>query len=214
MGIFVCTLIVGAASLAMAGIPDLEESTAAAATGGTLSLFNLPNAGGDDFTNAYIYDGVGGVPTIVNGTVTLNLRDGGGAAIANFPAEDMIIMPVDVSTMIICAGGTIADADTDEFGVTEWQNPMNVGGYHMGLIQVLISGDALTSAAGIPFYMNSADIDFNGTVNLQDVGLFAADFLIFANTGVAAYKSDFVSDDALNVADVGKLAVGVGASCP
>ena len=89
MGIFAVTLIVCGASFATAGIPDLEESTAAAATSGTLSLFCLPNGAGSAFADAYVKGGSGGATVAADATITLTLRDGGGFVIANFPAEDL-----------------------------------------------------------------------------------------------------------------------------
>ena len=54
MGIFMITLLVGAASFATAGVPDLAQSTAARAYLGpeTAVLFNAPNGGGSAFTEA------------------------------------------------------------------------------------------------------------------------------------------------------------------
>ena len=209
MGILTVTLIVCGASIATAGIPDLFESEAAAATGGTLSLFCLPNGGGNAFADAYVKDAA--TVTVADATITLTLRDGGGVAIDNFPAEDMWLQWLSESTMHVCSGGTISDGDTGPDGVTEWANALVLGGYAETLVQVMISGDALTSSLGIPLSANSADLNFSGKVDLADVGIFAADFI----APVKTYRSDFASGGGdLNVADVGKMALGVGAECP
>ncbi len=210
MGIFAVTLIVCGASFATAGIPDLEESTADAATAGTLSLFCLPNGAGSVFSDAYVKGGSGGSTVAADATVTLTLRDGGGFVIPNFPAEDMWLQWTDEATLVVCAGGTIADFDTDASGVTSWNAGLNLGGFAEALVQVRINGDALTSSAGIALHVNSADVNFDGVVNLADVGTFSSDF---ANPTVQ-YRSDFANDGVMNVADVGKMALGVGASCP
>lgn len=210
MGIFAVTLIVCGASLATAGIPDLEESTASAATGGTLSLFCLPNGAGSAFADAYVKGGSGGATVAADATITLTLRDGGSFVIADFPAEDLWLQWVDEATLNVCSGGTIADANTDEFGVTTWENGVNLGGYAEALVQVRVNGDALTSSAGVALHVNSADVNFDGVVNLADVGTFSSDF---ANP-VVQYRSDFANDGIMNVADVGKMALGVGAGCP
>jgi hypothetical protein len=210
MGIFAVTLIVCGASVAVAGIVDLEESTASAATGGTLSLFCLPNGGGSAFADAYVKGGSGGATVGADATITLTLRDGGGFAIPNYSAEDMWLQWTNEATMIVCSGGTIADADTDAAGVTTWANGLRLGGYAQVNVQVRVNGDALTSSAGIALHVNSADVNFDGIVNLADVGTFSSDF---ANP-VVQYRSDFANDGVMNVADVGKMALGVGASCP
>ena len=210
MGIFAVTLIVCGASLATAGIPDLEESTASAATGGTLSLFCLPNGAGSAFADAYVKGGSGGATVAADATITLTLRDGGTFVIADFPAEDLWLQWVAETTLIVCSGGTVADNDTDEFGVTTWEDGINVGGFVEALVQVRVNGDALTSSAGVALHVNSADVNFDGVVNLADVGTFSSDF---ANP-VVQYRSDFANDQVMNVADVGKMALGVGAGCP
>jgi hypothetical protein len=210
MGIFAVTLIVCGASFAVAGIPDLEESTASAATGGTLSLFCLPNGGGSVFGDAYVKGGSGGATVGADATITLFLRDGGTFAIADFPREDLWLQWTDETTLIVCTGGTIADADTDAAGSTEWAAGLRVGGFAENLVQVRVNGDALTSSAGVALHVNSADVNYDGVVNLADVGTFSSDF---ANP-VVQYRSDFANDGVMNVADVGKMALGVGASCP
>jgi hypothetical protein len=207
MGIFAVTLIVCGASLATAGIPDLEESEAAAATTGSLSLFCLPNGTGSAFAEAYVKGA--STPTVADATITLTLLDGGGFPVADYPAEDMWLQWVNQTTMFLCGGAAIADFNTDELGVTGWVNPLALGGFSESLVQVMINGDALTSSAGIPLSINSADVNFDGLVNVADVQNFAADY---ANP-VVAYRSDFANDGVLNVADVGKLASGVGQNC-
>jgi hypothetical protein len=211
MGIFAVTLIVCGASFATAGIPDLEESTASAATGGTLSLFCLPNGGGSVFADAYVKGGSGGATVNANATITLTLRDGGSFIIGDFSREDIWLQWTVETTMIVCVGGTIADADTDPItGQTEWANGLRLGGYAEALVQVRINGDALTSSAGIALHVNSADVNYDGVVNLADVGNFSSDY----SNPVVQYRSDFANDGVMNVADVGKMALGVGASCP
>ena len=82
VGIFAITLMIGAASFATAGVPDLVESTAVRAYVGPEQavMFNIPNGGGSAFTSASIFGGT------VDASITLTIRDGFGVAIANFPA--------------------------------------------------------------------------------------------------------------------------------
>ena len=210
MGIFAATLIVCGAAVATAGIVDLEESTADAATTGTLSLFCLPNGAGSAFAEAYVKGGSGGATVGADATITLTLRDSGGFVIANYSAEDLWLQWTVEVDLYVCVGGTIADGDTDAAGQTEWAQPLGLGGHAEVLVQVRINGDALTSSGGIALHVNSADITSDGVVNLADVGQFSSDY---ANPTVQ-YRSDFANDGVMNVADVGKMALGVGASCP
>lgn len=205
--LFVCALTLGLASVAVANVPDLSTTTADYqhhADGGTesVTLFVLPNGTGPAFADGYLPGGAPG-----DGTVTLYVRNSVGTAIENFPLEDMVLASVG-GGMVPCVGGATADSNTDEFGMTQWATPLNAGGYSQALCQVIISGDALLSSAGMALHFNSADINADGTVDLSDVGNFATDFF-----GVYAFRSDFVFNGALDLADVGKLAVGLGASC-
>ena len=206
-GLFVCTLILGAASFAMAGIPDLGNSEATMpnyAETGALFLFNLPNGDGSSFDNAQKTDG-----SIADATIEVVIRDGNNDVIAGFPAEDLWLESGD-GGMVPCVGGTTADGDTDENGVTHWANPLNAGGHSTATCYVMISGDAITSAGSdFALKFNSADMNGDGVVNLADVGSFSTVFY-----GTYEFSADFYADGVLNLADVGRLATGVGGSCP
>ncbi len=111
--LFICTLILGIASYSLAIVPDYEYCTASTAyhdAGGveTVSIFILPNGGGPGFANAYLPDG-----STVDATVTLFMRDSAGAAIANYPAEDLWLAS---DGMTACFGGAIADGNTNIHG--------------------------------------------------------------------------------------------------
>ena len=206
LGLFACALIIGAASFASAGVPDLQTTTADLVYTGTetLSLFNLPNGAGLPFTEAFLPAGAGQT----DGTIELFLRDGFGAPIDNFPAADMWIESADLG-MIACGGTAIADFNTNSTGFTIWQAPIFAGGNSQTLTIVKINGDALTSNGGLALNFNSADINGDGTVNLSDAGFFSG-YL----GGVYNYDGDFNNDGVVNVSDAGFMANALGASCP
>jgi hypothetical protein len=207
MGLFVCTLILGVASFASAGVPDLGNSEATMpnfAGGSIVSLFNLPNGGGKAFTEAQVPGGA-----VVDATIEVVIRDGNNNVIAGFPGEDLWLASFD-GGMVACIGGATADGDTDANGVTGWATALNAGGNSEALCYIMVSGDALTSVGSeMALHFNSADINADGTVNLSDVGEFATYF-----SGGYNYVADFFFDGILNLPDVGLLATGVGGSCP
>jgi len=207
MGLFVCTLILGVASFAMAGVPDLGNSEATMPNNGgvfPLSLFNLPNGGGSAFTEAQASDG-----SVVDATIEVVIRDGNNDVIAGFPGEDLWLASDD-GGMVPCIGGTSADGDTDADGITRWVNPLNAGGSSLAVCHILVSGDALTSpGSDMALHFNSADINADGTVSLADVGNFSSMFY-----GGYDFAADFFADGSLSLADVGRLALGIGGSCP
>jgi hypothetical protein len=206
MGLFACVVIVGVASFASAGVPDLQTSTADLVYQGTqtLSLFNLPNGAGKPFTEAFLPAGGG----TTDGTIELYVRDGFGVAIENFPFEDCWIESQDMG-MVACGGTATADFNTDALGYTFWAAPLFAGGNSQTLCIVKINGDALTSNGGLALSFNSADINGDGRVNLSDAGFFSG-FL----GGAYNFDGDFNNDGVVNVSDAGFMATSLGASCP
>lgn len=206
-GVFSIALVIAAAS-AMAGVPDLNLSTAstAAAPGVTPVMYNLPNGLGSTFAQARSTGGV------VNATITLTVLDGGGVPVANFSAADMWLekeVVASTGNFIACAGGTTADANTNASGVTTWAAPLRAGGWSTSKTLVVINGSALNSNSGLVLRHNSADMNGDGSANLSDIPLFASDFY-----GAYAFRSDLLFDGVVNLSDIPRLAAGVGAVCP
>jgi len=206
MGLFVCALVIGAASFATAGVPDLEESTASLAYGGTeaLTLFVLPNGAGSAFAAAKTPTGV-----TEDATITLIVRDGNGVVIAGFPAEDSWLESADAG-MVPCTGGSTSDQDTNVNGVTGWATALAAGGNSEDVCLVKISGDALTSNGGLALNFNSADMNGDGLVNLADIGAFSTAYY----SGLNPFAADFQRNGAVDLGDIGLLAQGQGAACP
>ncbi|MBK7769338.1 MAG: hypothetical protein IPI48_02060 [bacterium] len=206
-GVFSIALVIAAAS-AMAGVPDLQLSTAstAAGVGVTPVMYNLPNGLGTTFANARSTGGV------VNATITLTVLDGGGVPVANFSANDMWLekeIVASTGNFIACTGGTTADLNTNASGVTTWAAPLRAGGWSTSKTLVVINGAALTSNTGLILQHNSADINGDGNANLSDIPLFVADFY-----GAYSFRSDLLFDGIVNLSDIPRVASGVGAVCP
>ncbi|MBK9774813.1 MAG: hypothetical protein IPP62_00295 [bacterium] len=206
-GVFSIALVIAAAS-AMAGVPDLQLSTAstAAGVGVTPTMYNLPNGLGTTFANARSTGGV------VNATITLTVLDGGGVPVANFSANDMWLekeVVASTGNFAACTGGTTADLNTNASGVTTWAAPLRAGGWSTSKTLVVINGAALTSNTGLVLQHNSADINGDGNANLSDIPLFVADFY-----GAYSFRSDLLFDGIVNLSDIPRVASGVGAVCP
>ena len=203
MGIFTITLIVCAASLATAGVPDVTQCTAEllGTPPGFAVLMNVPNGNGNPFTAAV---SVGGV---TDATITVTVNDGVPAPIANYPSEDIWIESVD-GGMVACIGGATADASTDAFGMTQFQTPLQAGGYSLADTKVFINGLGIPGTVGVGY--NSPDIDGSGAVNLSDVQIFAGDFFDVAYN----FRSDLFFDATVNLSDLPFLAASIGAACP
>ena len=169
-------------------------------------LFNVPNGTGSAFAEARDFNTV----QQVDASIALYLRDSGGVPVLNFPREDIWLdLPAGTSGWTRCPlNGTIADTDSDAFGVTTWVNPLFAGGWTEGPTVVMINGNLLLSG-NLNLAHNSPDINGDGYVNLTDVAMFAADFY-----GAYAFRSDFHYDGVLNLQDIAKLAQASGATCP
>lgn len=204
--ILTCTLLAGSGN---AGIGE-DFSTATIATSGDLSLFCLPDGSGSALYDAYVKGGSGGSTVSADATITLSARTAGDLPIAGYPAEDLWLSWIDSSELAVCHGGTVADAATDAEGITTWTRPLRLGGRSESLMQVVMNGNAVTNSPGLALSVNSADINHDGIVDLADVGLFARDYA----DRTVPYRSDFACDNVMNVADVGRLALGLGAECP
>ena len=206
MGVLCVALIVGAATLAVAGVPDVGNSTATRAYTGTetLSLWNLPDGDGNPFTEAFKPGG-----SVADATISVVLKDGLGAFVKNYPFED-VNLSCDSGTQAVvpCPGGATADFNTDDFGWTEFRTPLQAGGWSLANSVVSIAGAPLTSG-DVALTMNSSDISGDGNVNLTDVGMFSPIFY-----GAYSYAADFNNDNNVNLADVGRLAAGYGKKCP
>jgi hypothetical protein len=188
-------MVVSVASLAWAGVPDLDLSDATTGTAGA-SVYNAPNGGGVPFTQAFA--NAGGV---VDATITLTLVDDQGAPIFAYPFEDLWL---DVTTnnagtnFVYCNGGTVADVATDEMGMTEWADPLLAGGSSGGeSTLVYVAGTALNGVA-LPITYNSADINGDLVANLTDVIIFKG----LLDTDPNNYTGDFNNDGVINLSDV------------
>jgi hypothetical protein len=201
-GFLLGVLVVSLSTVAWAGVPDLDMSSAVTGAPAGASVFNLPNGLGDALTAAKMPNGA-----VVNATITLTLVDALGDPIPFYPSEDLWLETTG-GNFNYCSNGTAANLSTDVNGVTTWANPLRAGGNSFGqTVVVMVAGTALNQA-GLGIIFNSADIDGNLAVNLGDVTVFAGDF-----NGAYNYRSDFVRDGAINLGDVTKLAQGNGSQC-
>ncbi|HOX24399.1 MAG TPA: dockerin type I domain-containing protein [Candidatus Krumholzibacteria bacterium] len=200
------------ASLAMAGVPDLNLSTATmdpAANGA--SVWNLPGGSGSRFDEAFAPGGA-----TVNATITLTLIDTNGDPIANYPAEDIWLETSGVlqqfGSLVFCTDGTVADADTDENGQTLWLQALKAGGYTIGETVIIIIAGSPLAGGGLLLVFNSADINGDLVVNLSDIVAFTqllgGDF-----SQNPEFAGDFNNDGTINLSDIVRMVQGIGTNC-
>lgn len=227
MGLMACVAMLGLAVVATAGVPDLTNSTATApGLTAQATINNRPDGAGNDFTQAELQSVPTIPPTIVDATITLTLLDGQSPAqpVKFFPTEDMWLGST-ATTFIPCTNGTVADFVTNEFGVTEWQDPMEAGGWTdpavPDITQVYINGAPL-AGTGFDLQFNSGDLDGvgglgDGAVDITDIVTFTQLYFDYQTNGYTAathYKADFVWDQAVDISDIVVMAQSNGARCP
>jgi hypothetical protein len=223
MGIFAITLIVCSASLAMAGIPDVTQCDATREdTGGVKAVLLItPGAAADHPFTAAVEDGNPYPAPQVNidATINVTVRDGAGAVIVNYPAEDIWIEcpaganpPGDPDTHVglsACIGGAVADQSTDVNGETFFQAPKFAGGQSYGQTRVVINGNGLANTVDVSYV--SPDINGDGVVNLIDLQAFTADYFDVVDYH---FRSDFYYDQIVNLLDLPEMARYYGSICP
>lgn len=177
-------------------MPNIGDSSPA--------LFCLPNGEGNEFFNAQSIDN----GDYVDATIELIVRDSYGDPVPGIPREDMWLGFFEGGIVSCSGGGTNPDGPTDINGVTYWSNPIRIGGSGAGYFFVNVY-DLFVPEPPLSLWINSADMNGDGTVNLADVGNFSGAFF-----GTYDFAADFFADGLLNLADVGRLAQGIGTSCP
>jgi hypothetical protein len=199
-------LVVSLASMAWAGVPDLNNSTVTTAAASGASVFALPNGAGTAFTEAF---GAGGATT--DATITLTLIDTNGDPIYLYPFSDLWL-ETSGGGLAYCSGGTTADASTDENGQAFWANAIAGGGYSAGENAVVMVAGSPVSGGGVNVTFNSADISGDLIVNLTDISnftvLLGGDF-----TSHPQYAGDFNNDGQINLSDIARFTPGIGTAC-
>jgi len=210
VGLLVCS-IVGMASLAVAGIPDLSRSTAVTAyPGGTVSVETLPSGDGRPLNAARTSNGTAGNTAIVNATITLTVKDGNGDPIYLYPSEDLWLQTTS-GGLKLCPGGSVADFSTDINGQTTFSHAIYGGGHSEGeQTVVVINGSALVGS-NLNIQWNSPDISGDLKVDLTDTVTYASDAL---HPTPYHYRSDMLFDSQINLSDTVLYAQGIGKICP
>jgi hypothetical protein len=202
MGLLVCGLVLGLASFAWAGVPDPDMSTATTAAGQQVSVMVNPDGNGFALNACMAYPGV----TDVDATITVTVNDINGDPIFLYPATDMWLES-ESKALVLCPGGSNADADTDINGQSTFTNPLFAGCQGTGVV-VVINSQALTQPA-LNMIFNSPDINCDKKVDLTDVVLFAQDYY-----GSYQYRCDFYWDGVLNLSDIVLMAQNLQTECP
>jgi hypothetical protein len=185
-------MVLGLAGMASAGIPDETNSTASSAGGVVLIT---PASTGGSIADA-------------GATITVTVLDASSAPVANYPFQDIYVDEAvgSPTSVVLCQGGSVADADTDNSGVTTISGIIGGGG-QCTETQVYINGTPL-AGPNLTLGFNSPDIVPNLVVELPDFSAFGLDF------GSTAFRSDLVYDGSVDIADFSAFGLTFGQTCP
>lgn len=184
----------------------------------TVALFSVPDGSGRPLSEAEVWSGVPGeAATTIDATIEVRLTNERGEPLVGYPAEKIGVRSTQGGWSQCDGNRLIADADTDADGNTTISGALFGRGSSLPgeLLRLDLDDPDLSTVAyiaagsGLEVRVNSADINGDGTVDLVDLGEFAADF-----DGDYDFRSDFVWDGVVNLSDVGRLAEGYATSCP
>lgn len=192
-------MVIGAASLAAAGIPDETVSTASSAAG---CLRITPNGFGETLSSKGL-------------TVTVTVLDGNGDPIAGYPFQDVGLADnaggADIS---LCTSGWVSAANTNASGVTTVTGSGFGGGSTQGGMRATVAGVRITGSIALDIDVVSCDMDGDLDVDLVDLSSVPNGFAARFQNGVYNFQSDFNCDGVENLLDVTKFAIDNGTVCP
>lgn len=192
-------MVLGVASMAMAGIPDPAQCTATAGSG---CLRVVPDGTGDAL-------GTSGL------TVSVTVVDGGGNAVQNYPFQDVnLVDNAGGAEISLCTAQWPAALNTNASGQTTITGAGFGGGQTQNGMRVALSGVPITGSVAMTIDVKSADIDGNGAVNLTDWSSLSFGFVQFYQTAGIDFEIDLNCDGNENLVDVSKFAIDNGAVCP
>lgn len=168
------------------------------------SHFLVSSAGGE-----LLVTPAGTGPTLaeIGAMVTVTLLDPTGAPIVGFPAQDVWLDDAGSGEIAICGLGSTADHASLANGELTLSRALAAGGSTLDGMRVYVSGLAIETT--LPIVVVSPDLDANLTVDLADLGLFAAEFAVGSGP-----RADFDFDGVVGLADLGIFALHFGATCP
>ncbi|MBK7672626.1 MAG: hypothetical protein IPJ24_14760 [bacterium] len=206
-----------------AGPPDAANSKVhfpiADSADYTMVLYVLPDGTGPGLTNAKVLDPFLGT---INATILVELRDSDDVLVIGYPAVDVWLEARDGGLSMCSDNPAIADFNSEyRAGLgfeycTEFSGPF-YGGGHTDLAagdQVVVmtasTGSTPITSPLNDLQMNSADINGDLIIDLNDVPLFTSDYYL----GVYVFRSDFHADGFVNLSDIGVFATTYNKSCP
>ena len=204
--VFAMVFLSSGPTSAQMGCPDINSSYVIQIIQTESALLVMPDGSGPPLSEAREFGGAH-VDATIYLTLVSNCPPTG--PMVNIPAEDMWLESNDGS-LVFCAGGSIADAPTDDQGNTTWSRPLSGGGWSLGWCDIMIGGALVIGRLNDNLNFNSPDLNADLVVNLTDISEFAQDFY----GSQYAFRSDLHFDYVVNLSDLAVMSGAIGKSCP
>lgn len=145
--------------------------------------------------------------------VEIQLLDSGGNPVVGFPGADITLAPCDPgSNLLLCAGGLVADGNTDALGRTTISGPPSGGGF-TEQVRVVVAGTPL--APCFDLRINSPDLNGDLQVTVSDLGPWATDAnSAMSSGGALTFRSDLYPDGDFDMLDMVLMARHLLEVCP
>jgi hypothetical protein len=219
MGLMVCLISLSFATLGFAGVPDHAASSASTLATGIVSVFTNVDGLGNPINGAK----AAASSASVDATITLTVIDTDGFQVFQYPFEDMWL-ETSAGGLVLCNGGSTADASTGVNGQTTFSGALYAGGgsYYDKDIPaneqciVMIDGTALSQAtSAMDILFNTGDLNGDLLVGVQDTTLFKPAY-ISGTSGALTYdySIDYYFDEAITLSDLVLFAGVANTSCP
>lgn len=148
-------------------------------------------------------------------TVTVTIVDHNWLPVVGFPKEDIqLVDAVGGLDLSLCAIGWTANQNTDAAGTTTIEGAGFAGGQTDQGLQVRFTGLLVNPTPPLDIRVVSADLDGNLEVNLLDLSAVPDGFVARFNDPLYSWEIDFNHDGVLNLIDVARMAMAMGAGCP
>lgn len=204
----VLLLVLATSVAASAQIPDFPWVEILDGPAEPAMVFAGPDGSVGDLTEAW--SRLSGAT--IDATITVQILDGAGNPIANYPFEDIWLQST-LGGMVPCNGGTVSDVDTDGDGITAFSGPLLVGGGMDAsageVLEVCLNGMTWPQSV-VDVVVLTADLNGDLMVNLTDTIDFAALYL----SGGYAPAIDFLWDGEINLSDLVIFAGALNTACP
>lgn len=219
MGLMVCLISLSFATLGFAGVPDLAASSATTLATGIVSVFTNVDGLGNAINGAK----AAASSASVDATITLTVIDTDGFEVFQYPFEDMWL-ETSAGGLVLCNGGSTADASTGVNGQTTFSGTLYAGGgsfYDKDIPSneqciVMIDGTALSQAtSAMDILFNTADLTGDLLVGVQDTTVFKP-LYINGTSGPLTYDYaiDYYFDEQITLSDLVLFAGVANTSCP